>query len=138
MPTKNTTIKPEIMYLSSNIKYVPAKITVVSTIAINTAIPPRFGMELVCDVRPLGVSVRFFDLEIFTIDGMINQVRQNAIKNPSIIIIQWGINTEGMLTGKFTIRGFSCLSDQLIWLENLKKITTSYYQYCNEIFLHQK
>lgn len=100
-------INPEIKYFSSNLKYVPEKITVDNTSATNTAIPPRFGMELVCDVRPLGVSVRFFNLEIFTTDGMIKQVRPNAIKNPSTISIQSGINKEEMFSGKFTIKGFS-------------------------------
>ena len=88
IPTKKTTINPEIMYLSSNLKYVPAKITVDNTSATNTAIPPSVGVALKCDVRPLGLSVRFFNLEIFTTDGMINQVRQNAIKDPMMINTQ--------------------------------------------------
>ena len=85
---KKTTINPEIMYLSSNLKYVPAKITVDSISATNTAIPPSVGVALTCDVRPLGVSVRFFNREMCTTDGMINQVKQNAIKNPIMINTQ--------------------------------------------------
>ena len=88
IPTKKTMINPEIMYLSSNLKYVPAKITVDRISATNTAIPPRFGVEPLCDVRPLGVSQRFFNLEIFTTDGMINQVRQKAIEKPRMISTQ--------------------------------------------------
>jgi hypothetical protein len=38
---------------------------------------------------------------------MIKQVRPNAIKNPSTISIQSGINKEEMFSGKFTIKGFS-------------------------------
>jgi hypothetical protein len=104
IPTKKTMINPEIKYFNSNLKYAPAKITVDNTSPMNTAIPPRFGMALKCDVLPLGVEQRFFNLDIFTIDGMINQVRQNAIKNPRKISIQSGINIEEMFTGKFTIK----------------------------------
>ena len=96
IPTKKTMINPEIMYFSSNLKYVPAKITVDKISATNTAIPPRFGVEPVCDVRPLGVSQRFFNLDIFTTDGMINQVRTNAIENTRMISTQLGINIEAI------------------------------------------
>ena len=88
IPTKKTMINPEIMYFSSNLKYVPAKITVDRISAINIAIPPRFGVDPKCDVRTLGVSQRFFNLEIFTIDGTVNQVRPNANKNPIMINTQ--------------------------------------------------
>ena len=88
IPMKKTTINQEIMYLSSNLKYVPAKITVDSTSATNIAIQPSVGVALKCDVRPLGVSVRFFNNEIFTIDGTVNQVRQKAIEKPRMISTQ--------------------------------------------------
>jgi hypothetical protein len=76
------------MYFSSNLKYVPAKITVESTSPTKIAIPPRVGVELKCDVLLLGVAQRSFNLEIFTTDGMTNQVTPNAIKNPSRISSQ--------------------------------------------------
>jgi hypothetical protein len=82
IPTKKTIINPEIMYLSSNLKYAPAKITVDRTSAIKIATPPNVGVALICDVRPLGLSQRFFNLDILTTDGMISQVRTNAIENP--------------------------------------------------------
>lgn len=88
IPTKNIMINPEIIYLSSNLKYVPAKITVDNTSAIKIAIPPSVGVALKCDVRPLGLSQRFFNLEIITTDGMINQVRQKAIEKPRMISTQ--------------------------------------------------
>jgi hypothetical protein len=100
IPMKKTMINPEIMYISSNLKYAPAKITVDSISPINTAIPPRVGVVMECDVRPLGLSQRFFDLEICTIDGMINQVIPNAIKNPRMISIQRGKDIDEMLKGK--------------------------------------
>jgi hypothetical protein len=96
-------INPEIIYLSSNLKYVPAKITVDNTSAIKIAIPPSVGVALKCDVRTLGLSQRFFNLEIFTIDGTVNHVMTNAIKNPSTISKQSGIKIEYMLTAKFTL-----------------------------------
>jgi hypothetical protein len=80
-------INPEIMYFSSNKKYVPAKITVDKTTPTKTAIPPSVGVAMICEVRPFGVSQRFFNLEIFITDGIVNQVMPNAIKNPMIIII---------------------------------------------------
>ena len=107
---KKTMITPEIIYLSSNLKYVPAKITVDNTSAINTAIPPRFGVALICDVLPLGTLQRPFNLAIFTIDGTVSHVMPNAIKNPRRISVQLGIKMEETVEGKYTIRGFSLLS----------------------------
>ena len=106
IPMKETMINPLIMYFSSNLKYVPAKITVEITSPKNTAIPPSVGIVPVCDVRPLGVSQRSFNLEIFTIDGIVNQVMPNAIKNPRMISIHIGIDIEEMLTGKVKIQVF--------------------------------
>ena len=111
IPTKNTINNPAKMYFSSNLKYVPAKITVESTSPTKTAIPPRVGMELKCDVLLLGVAQRSFNLEIFTIDGTVIQVMENAIKNPRRISVQLGIKMEKTVAGKYTIRGFSWLSD---------------------------
>jgi len=88
IPTKNTINNPAKMYFSSNLKYVPAKITVESTSPTKTAIPPRVGVELKCDVRPLGVAQRSFNLEIFTTDGIVIQVMPNANKNPIMINTQ--------------------------------------------------
>jgi len=96
-------INAETMYFSSNLKYVPAKNTVDNTIAINTAIPPSTGVELVCDVRPLGWAQRLFNLETVTIDGMVSHVIANAITNPGMISIHGGIDIEDMLKGKVKI-----------------------------------
>ena len=92
-------INPTIMYCSSNLKYVPAKITADITNQANTDIPPRFGTIFLCDVRPLLAAQRFFNLEVCTIDGIVYQVMPNAIKNPRMIIIQLGKNILEKLTG---------------------------------------
>jgi hypothetical protein len=69
----------------------------------NTAIPPKIGVTLLCDVRPLGIEQRPFNFEIFTIDGITAQVMTNAISNPEIIFVQKGIGIEKMLIGKVKI-----------------------------------
>ena len=88
IPMKKTMINPHIMYSSSNLMYIPAKITVDITNPANTDIPPRFGTIFLCDVRPLLAAQRFFNLEVCTIDGIVYQVMPNAIKNPRMITIQ--------------------------------------------------
>jgi hypothetical protein len=103
---KKTMINPHTMYSSSNLKYVPAKIIVDITNPANTDIPPRFGTIFLCDVRPLLVAQRFFNLETFTIDGIVNQVIPNAIKNPRMISTPKGIDIVEMLKGKVKIQVF--------------------------------
>ncbi len=76
---------------------------VYNTIPTNIAIPPSVGVGLECDVRPLAEAQRFFDLEIFTIDGVVNQVMPNTSKDPGMIIIQWGQDIENMLKISFDI-----------------------------------
>ena len=75
--------------------------------AINIAIPPRFGVTEICDVRLLGTEHRFLALAIVTIEGMVNQVIPKASKNPRSIRIQKGREREEMLKGKFTMNTFS-------------------------------
>jgi hypothetical protein len=96
---KRIMINPQIMYSSSNLKYVPAKITVDVTNPANTAIPPRVAIGLLCDVRPLLVAQRFFNIETDTIDGIVNQVMPNANTKPRMITIQLGKNVKEKLTG---------------------------------------
>ena len=103
IPIANTINNPAKMYFSSNLKYGPAKITVESTSPTKTAIPPRVGMELKCDVLLLGAAQRFFNLEILITDGIVNQVMPNAIKNPRRISVQLGIKMEKTDEGKYTI-----------------------------------
>jgi hypothetical protein len=68
---------------------------------MNTAIPPRFGIVPLCEVRSFGLIQRFFNLDIVTIDGIMNLVTPNAIKNPKNINNQGGIIAEKRLTGEF-------------------------------------
>ena len=103
IPTKKTISIPEIIYFSSYLKNVPARITVDNKSPMNTAIPPSVGIDPVCDVRPFGTTQRFFNFDIFTIDGMVNQVMPNAVKNPRLTNIQAGTAKTDMLKGKFTI-----------------------------------
>jgi hypothetical protein len=103
-------INPLIMYGSSILKDVPAKITVDNTNPANTDIPPRFGMIFLCDVRPLIVAQRFFNLEVCTIDGIVYQVMPNAIRTPRMITIQKGTVKEKMLKGKVKIQVFRWLT----------------------------
>jgi hypothetical protein len=61
-------------------------------------------VTFVCDVLQLGEQQRFFSLEIFTIDGMVNQVITNARSDPRKVSIHKGIETEEMLIGQFKIQ----------------------------------
>lgn len=40
------------------------------------ATPPRFGVGVMCDVRPLGWAISFFILETLTREGIAKKVTQ--------------------------------------------------------------
>ena len=104
IPMKKTMIEPAMIYLSSKWKKSPAKITVERTNPMNIAIPPRFGVTAICEVRPLGSEQRFFIRAIVTIEGMVYQVMANAIKKPRTSNVQTGRKREVMFKDEFTIQ----------------------------------
>lgn len=83
----------------------------------NTAISPRFGVTLACEVLPLGEQQRFFNLEIFTTDGIVNQVIPNPTAVPINESIQRGTEIENMLPGKFKVQRLG-----KVWFSQIENI----------------